>query len=160
METIGHTSNLCSLSEWSIQHIRNVFEARSDEQSLRAIAATFSEDVSATVNGVPLSREGIDQLVLAMRRGSSGGLRVQWQQAIGAPWDPATNRGGAFTGAYIIRGIQKLSPGAQKPVEFERHKTVNVQIESQSSNPHLDSRRIVNLAFFATDVRVDRQASL
>lgn len=92
METISHTSNLCSLSEWSIQHIRDVFEARSDEQSLRAITATFSDNVSATVNGAPLSREGINQLVLAMRRGSAGGLRVQWQQAVEVPRNPATNR--------------------------------------------------------------------
>lgn len=92
MQTTNHASNLCSLSDWSIHHIRDVFEARTDEQSLRAISTTFSDDVDATVNGAPLSREGINQMVLAMRRGSTGGLRVQWQQATDIPRDPATNR--------------------------------------------------------------------
>jgi hypothetical protein len=92
METVSNTPNLCSLSEWSVRHIRDVFESRSDETSLRAISATFSDKVSATVNGAPLSREGINQMVLAMRRSSPGGLRVQWQQALEAPRDPTTNR--------------------------------------------------------------------
>lgn len=90
--TTTSTNQLCSLSEWSVRHIRDVFEARSDEQSLRAISTTFSDNVNASVNGAPLSREGINQLVLAMRRSSPGGLKVHWQQAVEAPLDPATNR--------------------------------------------------------------------
>lgn len=83
---------LCTLSEWSVGHIRDVFEARSEEKCLRAIAATFSDGVNASINGMPLSREGINQLVLAMRRSSESGLKVYWQKAIEVPRDAATNR--------------------------------------------------------------------
>ncbi|KAF8071815.1 hypothetical protein FPV67DRAFT_1447297 [Lyophyllum atratum] len=160
MEAQTHTASLCSLSDWSVRHIRDVFEAPTDEQSLRAISATFADNINASVNGAPLSREGINQLVLAMRRSSAHGLTVHWEQAVEAPSDPATNRGGSFGGVYIIRGIQKTLPGSQKPVEFERHKTVTVKIDSQSPSLYEDSRRIVSLVFVASDNRVDRQASL
>lgn len=92
MEARNNLTRLSSLSDWSIHHIRDVFEAPTDEESLRSIAATFSDDVTATLNGAPLSREGINQLVLAMMRGSSHGLRVVWQQAVEVPRDPFTNR--------------------------------------------------------------------
>ncbi|KAG6857378.1 hypothetical protein H0H87_004740 [Tephrocybe sp. NHM501043] len=118
---------LPSLTEWSVRHIRDIFEASTDEQSLRAISTTFAEDVDGSVNGAPLSREGIKQLVLAMRKSSPKGLKVHWQQAVEASSDPVTNRGGSFGGVYIIRGIQKTLPGSQRPVEFERHKTVTVK---------------------------------
>ncbi|KAG5635438.1 hypothetical protein H0H81_011258 [Sphagnurus paluster] len=160
MEARTDSARLCSLVEWSVRHIRDVFEAPTDEQSLRAISATFADDVNASVNGAPLSREGISQMVLAMRRSSPDGLKVKWMQAVEAPVDPATNRGGSFGGMYIIRGIRKNLPGSQRPVDFERHKTVTVKIESQSSSVHYDSRRIVSLVFVASDIRVDRQASL
>ncbi|RDB25977.1 hypothetical protein Hypma_006724 [Hypsizygus marmoreus] len=160
METQTTTTQLCSLSEWSVRHIRDVFEARTDEQSLRAISTTFSDNVQATVNGTPLSREGISQMVLAMRRSSPGGLKVHWRHAVEAPSDPTTNRSGSFGGVYVIRGIQKTLPGSSKAIEFERVKTVTVRIESQSSPLHYDSRRITILSFVASDNRVDRQASL
>ena len=84
--------HLCSLTEWSIQHIRDVFEAHSDELSLRAISTTFSESLRASINGVPIDQEGIKELVMGMRRTSRGHLRVHWQQTIEAPSDPTTNR--------------------------------------------------------------------
>jgi len=160
MEARNNVAKLSSLSEWSVQHIRDIFEARTDEQSLRSIDATFSDSVNASINGGMLSREGINQLVLAMRKGSTGELKVHWQQAVEVPRDPSTNRDGSFGGVYIIRGLQKQLPGMIKPAEFERHKTVTVKIESQSPDMNLDSRKIVNLAFVASDVRVDRQAML
>lgn len=83
---------LCSLTEWSIQHIRDIFEAPSDEDALRSIASTFSDAVVATLNGAPLSRDGITQLVITMRAGSASGLRVHWKQAVEVPRDPSTNR--------------------------------------------------------------------
>ena len=92
MEAHRVSTTLCSLSEWSTQHIRDVFEARSEERCLRAIASTFSDSVKANINDMPLSREGINQLVLAMRRSSESGLKVHWQKAIEVPRDPTTNR--------------------------------------------------------------------
>ncbi|KAH0585308.1 hypothetical protein H2248_008549 [Termitomyces sp. 'cryptogamus'] len=160
METSTYDIHLCSLTEWSVRHIRDIFEASTDEQSLRAISTTFAENLDASVNGAPLTREGIKQLVLAMRRSSPRGLNVEWLQAVEASSDPTTNRGGSFGGVYVIRGIQKTVPGSSRPVDFERHKTVTVKIASQSSSLHFDSRRIVNLVFVASDNRVDRQASL
>jgi hypothetical protein len=127
-----------------MRHIRDIFEAHSEEKCLRAISSTFSDGVNASINGMPLSREGINQLVLAMRRSSAGGLKVHWQQVMEVPRDGVTNRvslvprcdalaiayspqDGSFGGVYVIRGIQKSLPGTQKPVAFERHKTVTVK---------------------------------
>lgn len=92
MEASAYGAPLCSLTEWSIRHIRDIFEASSDEQSLRAISATFAEDLNASVNGAPLTREGIKQMVLAMRESSPRGLNVEWLQAVEASSDPITNR--------------------------------------------------------------------
>lgn len=92
MEAHANPQTLSSLSEWSVRHIRDVFEARTDEQSLHAISSTFADHLNASINGAPLSRDGITQLVLAMRGSSPGGLKVQWQQAVEAPSDPMTNR--------------------------------------------------------------------
>lgn len=92
MESHSEVTKLCSLSEWSVQHIRDVFEAHSEEKCLRAISSTFSDAVNASINGMSLSREGINHLVLAMRRSSGDGLKVQWQQTMEVPRDAATNR--------------------------------------------------------------------
>lgn len=94
METYTTTPAFSSLSDWSVQHIRDIFEARNDESALRAVAMTFSENVAASLNGTALTRDSICQLVLAMRRGSSTGLKVHWQQAVEVPTDPLTNRVG------------------------------------------------------------------
>lgn len=91
MQTNDIVSHLSSLTNWSMQHIRDIFEAGSDDQCLKAVVDTFSENVVATINGSPITREDIKQLVLSMRKGSQG-LRVQWQQAVEVPKDPATNR--------------------------------------------------------------------
>lgn len=79
---------------------------------------------------------------------------------------------------YIIRGIQRVLPGSSHPVEFERHKTVQVRyviwfvsveianlmqkirIEPRGGDSTTDSRKIVKLTFEAVDVRVQRHASL
>jgi hypothetical protein len=81
------TSQLSSLSEWSAQHIKDVFESASDEESLRAIKATFADNIAATINGSPLPRAAIDHLVLAMRKSSKTGLNVEWRQAVETPRD-------------------------------------------------------------------------
>ncbi|KAL1674187.1 hypothetical protein EV122DRAFT_221149 [Schizophyllum commune] len=149
---------LGSLTEWSISHIREVFEARSDDDALRAIESTFADHLEGTVNGAPLSRPQVAQMVLAMRRTAPAGLRVEWMQAQEAPRDMSC-RDGSLDGMYVIRGIQRPTPSGS-PASFERHKTVEVRIESQLPDPRLDSRRITSLVFVASEVRVDRQTAL
>ncbi|KAL0953259.1 hypothetical protein HGRIS_004509 [Hohenbuehelia grisea] len=151
---------LSSLSEWSAQHIRDVFEAPSDDAAIRAVENTFSEDLEATINGQPLKRDNIKQLVIAMRQDAPSGLKVHWHRAVEVPREPSTPRDGSFGGSYVISGIRRQIPGTSQYGEFERHKTVTVRIQSQSSDPTFDSRRIVNLTFVASDIRVDRQAML
>ncbi|KAF8343556.1 hypothetical protein F5887DRAFT_886563, partial [Amanita rubescens] len=155
-----------SLTEWSQQHIRAIFEAETNEDAVRAIGSTFSDKVSASVNGAQLPREGIDALVLSMRKGlnasgtdgTSASLQVQWKYGVDVPRDPLTNRDGSFSGVYVIKGIKRMIPGLPDPVEFERHKIVRVKIDSISPDLSVDSRRITNLVFVASDVRADMQA--
>ncbi|KAK1222881.1 hypothetical protein PQX77_014303 [Marasmius sp. AFHP31] len=145
-----------SLTEWSIAHIRRIFEAPNDSEAVRAISETFSPTVSATLNGSPIPREGIDKLVLTMRQGSIGGngLKVEWKHTVESPMDPSTNRDGSFGGVYVITGLRKSLPGSDEPVPFARHKTVTVRIESQNAEDYsMDSRRIVHLVFVASDIQ-------
>ena len=90
--TLDGIAKLSSLSEWSIQHIKGIFEAETDEDSLRNIRATFADNVSGFVNGSPLNREGIERLVLTMRKDSLMGLKVDWKHLVEAPQDRSTNR--------------------------------------------------------------------
>jgi len=86
------------MTEWSAQHIRDIFEAPSDDEALRSISNTFSEGVDAMLNGKPLTREGIDQLVLAMRKSACrDGLKVRWKETVEVPRDPSTNRVGTLS---------------------------------------------------------------
>ncbi|KAJ3572713.1 hypothetical protein NP233_g2914 [Leucocoprinus birnbaumii] len=126
METTFSSFPLTSLTSWSKQHIHDIFEASSDDEALRALDKTFARDVEASVNGKPIRYQDIQGMVLGLRKGSR--LRVSWQQARESPRDPSTNSSGAFSGTYIIRGIQRLMPGSDRPVEFERHKTVQVHL--------------------------------
>lgn len=162
-------TRLCSLTEWSQQQIRSIFEAETNDDALRAIKCTFADKVTATVNGISLPREGIDALVLGMRTGCRGSpdnsegeensrLQVTWKYCVDVPCDPATNREGSFGGVYVIKGIKRFVPGTQKLVEFERHKTVTVKIDSMMPDLTVDSRKITNLVFVASDVRVDRSS--
>ncbi|KAJ7593372.1 hypothetical protein C8J56DRAFT_886333 [Mycena floridula] len=145
---------LSTLTEWSRQHICDIFEAPSDNDALLAIASTFSATVEGSINGQSLNRAGIEQLVLAMRKNSSpGGLRVHWQETVDVPKDSVTNRNGSFGGIYYISGLQQEVEG--NLASFERRKVVSVQIESESPDTAQDSRRIVHLVFVATNVRVN-----
>ena len=90
--TVATVAKLSSLSEWSAKHIKDVFESSTDESSLRAIRTTFADNLTATINGAPLPRAGIDQLVLAMRKSSKTGLKVDWRQAVEVARDPNTCR--------------------------------------------------------------------
>lgn len=82
---------LSSLSEWSVERMAAIFEAVTEEDALEAIAETFSDNVQATLNGLPLPRPIIDKAVLAMRPSPNGGLKVVWKEKTEAPKD-SSNR--------------------------------------------------------------------
>ncbi|KIY43930.1 hypothetical protein FISHEDRAFT_52740 [Fistulina hepatica ATCC 64428] len=145
---------LCTLAEWSIQHIRDIFEAKDDAHAMGSIEATFAPHMSGSINGTPLTRPLLTKLVLALRQSSPHGLKVQWTEAVGISEDPSTNRNGLLGGSYVIRGIQKTPPGSARPAAYERHKSVQVRIESQKKDTRVDSRRIVSLSFVASDICV------
>ncbi|OCH93063.1 hypothetical protein OBBRIDRAFT_790656 [Obba rivulosa] len=142
---------LSSFYAWSIEHIKGVFEAKSEIDCLRALDETFSQRVEFTFNGTSLSRYSLEQVILAMVRGSGFRLTVDWQNAVEVPRD-SSNRDGILGGYYVIRNIRKELPGMSRPILFERHKSVNVVIESELPDAHVDSRRIVKLALVATDM--------
>ena len=82
---------LTSLTQWSQEHIRDVFESVSDEDSAKAVEQTFSRSINATVNGRQLGYAAIKSLVSSMRKEAPNGLKVQWQQTVDVPCD-STNR--------------------------------------------------------------------
>ena len=91
---INTTSRICSLTEWSIRRISDIFESDTDDESLASIEATFTENVTATINGVPLTRDSLAQRVIALRRSSQSGLHVVWHRTADVVLDPHTNRVG------------------------------------------------------------------
>ena len=79
---------LSSLTHWSQEHIRVIFESSSNEESIQAVDQTFSSSIKAMLNGKQIGRPEIKQLVLSMRAESSdGGLRVEWKQTVEVPQD-------------------------------------------------------------------------
>lgn len=80
-----------SIYEWSINHIKTVFEAKTEESCVLAIDETFSHGIEATVNGKPLSRMELQRFVLSMVKLSGFRLNVQWQNAVEVPRD-SSNR--------------------------------------------------------------------
>ena len=73
---------LSSLTKWSQEHVRAIFESSSSEESIQALEETFSSDLKATVNGKRVGRQEIKRSVLSMRGESSGGLRVEWKETV------------------------------------------------------------------------------
>ncbi|KAI8980075.1 hypothetical protein BD414DRAFT_109261 [Trametes punicea] len=144
---------LTSFYTWSCEHIKKVFEAKSERDCLQALEETFSERLEFTFNGSPLPRVGLQKIVLAMLQTSGFRLNVDWLNAVEVPQDDS-NRNGMLGGYYVIRNVMKPVPGSSHLACYERHKSVNVVIESESSDPRVDSRRIVKLAIVATDVPV------
>ena len=82
-----NAAELSSLTQWSQEHIRAIFESSSNEEFIQALEETFSRDLKATVNGKQVGRQEIKQSVLTMRAESSGGLRVEWKQMVEVPQD-------------------------------------------------------------------------
>jgi len=82
---------LTSLTQWSQEHIRVMFESVRDEDSAMAVEQTFSKSINATLNDRQLGFAAIKQLVSSMRKEAPDGLKVQWQQTVEVPHD-STNR--------------------------------------------------------------------
>ncbi|KIP11076.1 hypothetical protein PHLGIDRAFT_174473 [Phlebiopsis gigantea 11061_1 CR5-6] len=140
-----------TIYEWSVAHIRAVFEAKSEDACRRALAETFAPDVEFTTNGRALAPPDLQRFVLAMVVGSGFRLQVHWQNALEVPRDES-NRDGVLGGYYIISNVRKQpAAGGAPSVRVARHKFVNVVIESQSDDCAVDSRRIVRLNLTATD---------
>ncbi|KAF8211715.1 hypothetical protein K438DRAFT_1710154 [Mycena galopus ATCC 62051] len=148
--------SLSSLADWSKQHISDVFQAPSNELTLRALDSAFSRSLKATVNGEPLDFEGFARMIGSMAQESSpGGPRVDWIFADETP-DDAGHRAGVVKGEYYIRGIFAKVPGSEALMEIEARKQVLGRIESQSSEAGVDSRRIVTLDATVSVLPVDR----
>ncbi|KAF8173054.1 hypothetical protein BJ912DRAFT_859650 [Pholiota molesta] len=141
---------LSSLAEWSKKHICAVFESSNSEESLKAIQETFSNSINATLNGKQLGYDDIVHMVIAMRNEAPKGLKVEWLTAVEST-SSSNYRDGFLGGMYIIHGIHRNLPGLPGTVEFSRHKAVVVQIQSQSTDLLIDSRKIVHLSFVASD---------
>src|SRR5260221_9181106 len=90
---------LSPLTQWSQEHMRSIFESRSDTEAMLAIGQTFSTSLKGTINGKDLAYEDLKQLVQAIRNTSSSrSLKVEWQNSIEVPMD-TQNRVSAMTPA-------------------------------------------------------------
>lgn len=78
---------LPTLYDWSISHIQNVFEAKSEDECLRAIDHTFSRGIEFIANGKQLNRTELQRFILSMAMSSGFRLKVQWQNALEVPRD-------------------------------------------------------------------------
>ena len=85
-------AKLSTLHEWSQEHIKSVFEARDDAVCIAAINKTFSDNVTASINGTPMTKQDIIKLVFGLRGAAPDGLKVHWENGIDVPKDPETNR--------------------------------------------------------------------
>ncbi|KAJ6498270.1 hypothetical protein DFH09DRAFT_1204297 [Mycena vulgaris] len=148
-------TSLSSLADWSMQHIRDVFEAPSNDLTLRALDSAFSRSLKATVNGAPVDFDGFSDLVAAAQHTSPNGPKVDWIFADETP-DDAGYRNGVVKGEYYIRGIFGKIPGSEAVVEIETRKQVVARIESQSSEAGVDSRLILKLDAIVSVLPVDR----
>lgn len=88
---------LPSIYAWSIDHIKHVFEAKSEEDCLEAIEDTFSHHIEIAINGKELSRGELQKFVLVMVKSSGFRLNVSWQNAVEVPRDES-NRVGSMIG--------------------------------------------------------------
>jgi hypothetical protein len=100
---------LSSLTEWSQEHVRAIFESSSNEEFIQAVEETFSSDIKATINGKQVGRQDIKQSVLSMRaESSSGGLKVEWKHTVEVPQD-TYNRVNFFE-PVLVQFLTPFSP--------------------------------------------------
>lgn len=92
---------LPTIYEWSVEHIRNVFEAKTEEECAKAIDDTFSQHIDFSTNGKQLNRSDLHRFVLSMVVSSGFRLKVQWQNALEVPRDD-TNRV-----SYPVRNLSR-----------------------------------------------------
>lgn len=78
---------LPTIYQWSVEHIRRVFEAKSEDECRRAIHDTFSHDIDFITNGKQLTNLDLQRFILSMVAGSGYRLQVQWQNALEVPRD-------------------------------------------------------------------------
>ena len=78
---------LPTIYDWSVTHIQTVFEAKSEDECIRAIDETFSQNIEFTTNGKLLCRADLQRFVLTMVTTSAFRLKVQWQNALEVPRD-------------------------------------------------------------------------
>ena len=76
-----------TIYEWSVEHIRDVFEAKSEDECIKALDDTFSQHIDFSTNGKQLSRTDLQRFVLSMVHMSGFRLKVQWQNALEVPRD-------------------------------------------------------------------------
>lgn len=146
---------LSTFYSWSIEHIKRVFEAKSENECLQALDETFSERLDFTFNGSQVRRIELQEIVLAMLQSSGFCLIVDWLHAVEVSRDDSNRvsscewhtsriseqcsdvetvdyflvrrQDGMLGGYYVIRNVKKLLPGSSIPTLVERHKSVNVQ---------------------------------
>jgi hypothetical protein len=79
---------LSPLTQWSQEHIENIFESKSDSEAMLAIAQTFATSLKGSINGKDLTYEGLKLLVQAVRNSSSNrSLKIEWNKIIESPAD-------------------------------------------------------------------------
>ena len=78
---------LCTFRTWSIEHIKSVFEAKSERDCLQALNETFSEKLDFTFNGSQVPRVELRETVLEMLESSGFCLNVDWLNVVEVSMD-------------------------------------------------------------------------
>ncbi|KAJ3988224.1 hypothetical protein F5890DRAFT_1493092 [Lentinula detonsa] len=151
-------SEVCSLSEWAQKRTAAIYVAPNKAQAKKAIEDLFAPHVKASINGRNITREEIDQLLLGMRPAEEGALEFFWTDVVATPKDPS-QRDGAVSGVYVIIGLSLPHPQTGELAPAFRRKGVAVIIESQSQDPMVDSRKIVEFVSVANNYPLDQLAA-
>ncbi|KIK55518.1 hypothetical protein GYMLUDRAFT_1017843 [Collybiopsis luxurians FD-317 M1] len=140
---------LSNLGEWAVERTNEIYFAKSMAEAKQAIEKFFAPHVKATVNGRPVSRDDIDTILLGMRPTEEGNLGFFWTDLVYAARDRATQRDGSLGGVYVITGVKVLHPQTGELIPSFRRKSVSIDVESQSDDLAIDSRKIVGFATVA-----------
>ncbi|KAJ3840075.1 hypothetical protein EV361DRAFT_793549 [Lentinula raphanica] len=164
------SAKLSTITEWADRRTAAVYTAKSKALAKDAIQELFAPHVKASINGRKITRDEIDQLLLDMRPTEEGPLGFYWTDLVGTPRDPS-HRDGSVSGVFIISGLRLPHPHSGQMVPTFRRKGVAVsyyfllifklvhRIESQSQDPAIDSRRIVEFVAVANNYPLDQLAT-
>ncbi|KAJ3770348.1 hypothetical protein FB446DRAFT_790563 [Lentinula raphanica] len=152
------SAKLSTITEWADRRTAAVYTAKSKALAKDAIQELFAPHVKASINGRKITRDEIDQLLLDMRPTEEGPLGFYWTDLVGTPRDPS-HRDGSVSGVFIISGLRLPHPHSGQMVPTFRRKGVAVIIESQSQDPAIDSRRIVEFVAVANNYPLDQLAT-